>query len=98
MLVIVLENISPKLKGYLSSLMTEIHAGIFVGDYSKRVRERLWMTLVDNIDINGNAIMIWDAPTESGYDFTTIGSTKRELVNNYGNMIVKVPKRTRAKK
>ena len=45
MLVIVLENAPPRLKGYLSRLLLELRAGVFIGTYSTRVRERLWETI-----------------------------------------------------
>jgi len=42
MLVIVLENAPPRLRGYLTRLFLEVRAGVYVGDYSQRVRERTW--------------------------------------------------------
>jgi len=76
MLVIVLENPPPRLKGYLSRLLLEVRAGVFVGDYSVRVRERLWTTLQKEIK-PGNAVMAWTATNDAGFDFDTCGDNRR---------------------
>ena len=76
MLVIVLENAPPRLRGYLSRLLLEIRAGVFVGDYSARVRERLWGTILKEI-APGNAVMAWNAPNDTGFDFETCGENRR---------------------
>lgn len=76
MLVIVLENAPPRLKGYLSRLLLEVRAGVFVGDYSGRVREHLWETIRKEVGI-GNAVMAWNAPNDAGFDFDTCGENRR---------------------
>ena len=42
MLVIVVENVPPRLRGRLAVWLLEIRAGVYVGDYSRRVRENIW--------------------------------------------------------
>lgn len=79
MLVIVLENAPPRLRGYLSRLLLEVRAGVFVGDYSQRVRERLWETVRYEIH-PGNAVMAWNAPNDAGFDFDTCGKNRRNPV------------------
>ena len=39
MLVIVLENAPPRLRGRLAIWLLEIRAGVYVGNYSNKVRE-----------------------------------------------------------
>lgn len=41
MLVIVTENVPPRLTGYLSRFLVEVRAGVFIGNYGARVREML---------------------------------------------------------
>jgi len=36
----------------------------------------------------GNAVMIWDAPTESGFDFVTLGKNRRIPVEMDGLKLV----------
>ena len=40
MMVIVVENAPPRLRGRLAVWLLEIRAGVYVGRYSRRVRER----------------------------------------------------------
>ena len=65
MLVIVLENAPPRLRGYLTRLFLEVRAGVYVGDYSRRVRERTWVVVKDEIG-EGNAVIVWSNPNDLG--------------------------------
>lgn len=76
MLVIVLENAPDRLRGYLSRLLIEVRAGVFVGTYSVKVRERLWETVRKEIG-PGNAVLAWAAPNDAGFDFDTCGENRR---------------------
>ena len=42
MLVIVLENAPPRLRGRLAIWLLEIRAGVYVGNYSVKVRDHIW--------------------------------------------------------
>ena len=76
MLVIVLENPPARLKGYLSRLLLEIRAGVFVGTYSVKVREQLWGTVKKEIG-PGNAVIAWAVQSDEGFDFDTCGPNRR---------------------
>lgn len=76
MLVIVLENAPPRLRGHLTRLFLEIRAGVYVGDFSIRVRERIWDVVKNEIG-EGNAIIVWSCPNDAGYDFDTCGTNRR---------------------
>lgn len=76
MLVIVLENSPPRLRGRLAVWLLEIRAGVYVGDFSRKVREMLWLQVEQGIE-EGNAVMVWTTNTESGYDFMTCGKNRR---------------------
>lgn len=76
MLVIVLENAPPKLRGRLGLWLLELRAGVYVGDYGARVREMIWEQIEMGVQ-NGNAVMAWSTATESGFDFVTIGENRR---------------------
>ncbi len=87
MLVIVLENAPPRLSGYLSRLFIEVRAGVFVGSYSARVRERMWNILQQEI-FDGNAVIFWSTNTESGFDFDTCGYNRRIPVDFDGMKLI----------
>ncbi len=76
MLVIVLENAPTRLRGYLTRLFLEVRAGVFVGDYSRRVRERTWAVVQKEIG-EGNAVLVWSNPNDLGLDFDTCGENRR---------------------
>jgi CRISPR-associated protein Cas2 len=87
MLVIVVENVPPRLRGRLAIWLLEVRAGVYVGNVSKRVREMIWSTLDKGID-EGNAVMAWNTNTESGFDFQTLGVNRRIPVEMDGIKLV----------
>lgn len=87
MLVIVVENVPPRLRGRLAVWLIEIRAGVYVGDLSAKVREMIWAQIVDGIE-EGNAIMTWSTNTESGFDFLTLGENRRLPVEFDGLKLV----------
>jgi CRISPR-associated protein Cas2 len=76
MLAIVVENAPPRLRGRLAVWLLELRAGVYVGQYSRRVREMLWGQIEKGIE-DGNAVMVWSTNTESGFDFLTLGENRR---------------------
>ncbi|MDE1145778.1 MAG: type I-E CRISPR-associated endoribonuclease Cas2e [Azospirillaceae bacterium] len=88
MMVIVVENAPPRLRGRLSLWLAEVRAGVYVGVYSRRVRERIWEEVGQMIG-EGNAVMTWAAPTDSGFAFAAIGANRREPVDIDGLTLVK---------
>ena len=88
MMVIVVENAPPRLRGRLSLWLAEVRAGVYVGVYNRRVRERIW----DEVKImigDGSAVIAWAAPTDSGFEFECIGANRREAVDFDGLTLVK---------
>ena len=88
MLVIVTENVPDRLRGYLSRLLLEVRAGVYIGKYSVRVREVLWKNVKTEIG-EGNAIMACTTNTEAGYKFDTYGKNRRIPVEVDGFPLVK---------
>jgi CRISPR-associated protein Cas2 len=76
MLVIVTENVPPRLRGRLAIWLLEVRAGVYVGDVSRRVREMIWEQIEKGLE-DGNVVMSWSTNTESGYDFMTLGKNRR---------------------
>lgn len=76
MLVIVVENVPPRLRGRLAIWLLEVRAGVYVGKISRRVREIIWKQVEEAI-CPGNAVMVWSTNTESGFDFVTLGKNRR---------------------
>lgn len=87
MLVIVLENAPPRLRGRMAIWLLEIRAGVYVGTYSRKVREYLWAQVEAGLE-DGNAVMAWQASTEAGFEFVTLGKNRRMPVEFDGARLV----------
>lgn len=87
MLVIVLENAPPRLRGRLAIWLLEIRAGVYVGSYSSKLRAMIWSNVEAGIG-EGNAIMAWRVRNEAGYDFVTLGKNRRVPVELDGAKLV----------
>ena len=87
MLVIVLENAPPRLRGRLAVWLLEVRAGVYVGQYSRRVREHIWMQVEEGIE-DGNAVIAWSAKSEAGFEFKTLGKNRRMPVDFDGMQLV----------
>jgi CRISPR-associated protein Cas2 len=88
MMVIVTENAPPRLRGRLSLWLLEVRAGVYVGNYNRRTRERIWGEVCAMIG-DGNAVLAWTALNEAGFDFATVGVNRREQADFDGFPLVK---------
>lgn len=88
MLVVVTENVPPRLRGRLAIWLLEVRAGVYIGDVSRRTREMLWEQLTEGHE-DGSVVMAWSARTESGFEFQTLGTNRREPVDHDGLRLVR---------
>ncbi|GAA3714231.1 hypothetical protein GCM10022224_094810 [Nonomuraea antimicrobica] len=75
MTVIVLVAAPEGLRGHLTRWMVEVSAGMFVGNPSKRIRDRIWALLADRIG-DGQAILVEPASNEQGWALRTAGKDR----------------------
>ena len=87
MMVVVVVNAPPRLRGRLAAWLVELRAGVYVGDYSARTREMIWDQVLAGL-AEGDAVMVWKAPTDQGYDFLTHGRNRRMPVDFDGLKLV----------
>jgi len=87
MLVIVVENAPPRLRGRLAVWLLEVRAGVYVGTYGRRVREMIWEQVTSQIE-DGNGVIAWAAPNDAGFEFETCGKNRREPVDFDGFRLV----------
>lgn len=87
MLVIVVENVPPRLRGRLAVWLLEVRAGVYVGTYSKRTRESIWEQVRAGVG-DGNAVIAWAAPNDAGFSFETCGRNRRVPVDLDGFRLV----------
>lgn len=70
MTVIILIAAPEGLRGHLTRWMVEVNAGVFVGNPSRRIRDRLWDLLATRIG-DGQAVLIEPANNEQGWTVRT---------------------------
>lgn len=87
MLVIVVENVPPKLRGRLAVWLLEIRAGVYVGKLSRRAREMIWNTVAEGLG-EGNAVIAWSTNAEAGFEFVTAGKNRRIPVDMDGVQLI----------
>lgn len=87
MLVIVVENVTPRLRGRLGVRLLEVRAGVYVGKASRRWRERIWEEVETGLG-EGNAVMAFKANNEQGFAVQTLGANRRVPVDWQGLQLV----------
>lgn len=86
-LVVVTENIPPRLRGRLAIWLLEVRAGVYIGNVSRRTREMLWQHIASGYT-EGNVVLAWESKSESGFDFQTLGTNRREPIDYDGLRLV----------
>ena len=86
-LVVVTENVPPRLRGRMAIWLLEIRAGVYIGDASRRTREMIWEQLLAGYE-DGSVVMAWASSNESGYEFQTLGPNRRLPVEFDGLYLV----------
>lgn len=70
--VIVLVAAPEGLRGHLTRWMVEVQAGVFVGNPTRRIRDRLWELLSSRIGA-GQVVMVEPVKNEQGWTARTAG-------------------------
>lgn len=87
MIVVVVERVTPGLRGELRQWLLELQSGVFVGRLTKRVREEVWKRLQEHRR-SGAATMVYPARNEQGYAFVTTGDPSRTPVDLDGLILL----------
>ena len=89
MTVLVMENVSPSLRGECTRWLLEIKAGVFLGTISAAVRERLW-ALVQERPEGGDCLIAYSANNEQGFCMEIWGNPRRTIVDFDGLQLIKI--------
>lgn len=90
MIVLILENAAPSLRGELSRWLIEPRAGTFVGTASAMVRDKLWEKITTSMPVGG-ATMIHSTNNEQGFKVRSFGDTSRGVIDVEGLELVRIP-------
>lgn len=91
MVVILLERVPTSLRGELTRWMLESKAGVFVGQMSAMVRDRLWQTICGRVRAGG-AMMIYSTNNEQGFAVRLWGYMDRWVEDFEGLALIRIPK------
>ena len=92
MVVLILEAVTPSLRGEITRWMIQPKTGVFVGRLSARVRDLLWARVQKN-KTTGAATMLYSDNTEQGFSVRSFGDTSREFVDFEGLILARMPKK-----
>ena len=88
MVLLLLERVKPSLRGMLTRWLLQPRAGVFVGNVSAMVREKLWERVLREKG-TGAVIMIYSSNTEQGFAIRTYGKTTRRIEDFDGLLLAK---------
>lgn len=97
MVVIVMENGSPRLRGELTRWVLEAKPGVYVGNVSAMVRERLWKKICGEKP-EVNALLIYSASCEQGFRMEMHGDPRRRVIEMEGIQLIKCVDQTNKNK
>ncbi len=88
MVVMILEKVSPSLRGELTRWLIQPHTGVFVGNVSARVRELLWKRVEKSLR-SGAGLMVYPSDCEQGFAICTLGRTRKSIEDFEGLTLAK---------
>jgi len=86
----ILENTPTNLKGELSRWLIEPKSGVFIGNPSARIRDRLWQKAIEKCK-NGGVLQIWTTHSPQGFSYRYYGKLSRQIVDIEGIALVSIP-------
>lgn len=91
--MIVTRDVEARYRGFLTSVMLEISAGVYVApDMSAGVRQRVWAVLSDWWQAlgRGSLVLVWrDAAATGHLRIETLGEPPKTIVDADGVLLVK---------
>lgn len=101
MVLMILERVSPSLRGELTRWLIQPQVGVFVGTVSALVRDKLWEKAVGSLEAvkpgksgrRPGAMMIHSSNTEQGFAMRVFGQTDRRIQDFEGILLAKTLKR-----
>jgi CRISPR-associated protein Cas2 len=91
MVVLILERVTPGLRGELTRWLLEPKTGVFAGHVSAIVRDKLWEKVCQSLRGRSAATLIHTADNEQGFAIRQVGETTRHVHDFEGLLLVTVP-------
>ena len=90
MVIIILEKVSPSLRGELSRWLVEPRPGVFIGHVSGLVRDNLWEKCCRSAR-TGGVFQAWSTNNEQRFAMRTYGRTKKQVIEFDGVQLTMTP-------
>jgi CRISPR-associated protein Cas2 len=88
LVIILLERVPRGLRGELTRWLLEPKPGVFVGDISAMVRDKLWEKACAAMN-GGAGMLIHSAEAEQGFEIRFWGETSRTVVDFEGLSLIR---------
>ncbi len=95
MVVIILESVPTSVRGELTRWLMELHSGVFVGNVSAMVRDKLWEMVCGKMKSKGGGFLIHSTNTEQGYAIHAAGTTSK-VIEDYEGLLLVCTKRRKS--
>lgn len=93
MVVFLMEKVPTSLRGEITRWMLELSPGVFVGNISALVREKLWESICQKLK-GGTVTLLHSAANEQGYKIRSFGETTRKIRDFDGLQLVTISKKS----
>lgn len=87
MVVMILEKVSVALRGELTRWLIEVKHGVFIGQVSALVRDKLWEKCTYNRG-KGGVFQAWSTNNEQHFNLRMVGCPNRAIKNWEGLLLV----------
>lgn len=91
MTILILERVPTSLRGELTRWLLEPKAGVFLGNVSAMVRDKLWQKACENAK-EGACMLIYTTNNEQGFRFDFWNNTTRHVHDWEGLQLITKPK------
>ena len=91
LVIIVLERVTPGLRGDLTRWMLAPRPTVFVGDLTADVRERLWKRACKAARPGGGCLLVHTAPTDQSFVVRSYGTPNRLVEDFDGLQLIRIP-------
>ena len=87
MLIMVLNNVPVGVRGNLTRWLVEVKSGVYIGQVSARVRDKLWEQCIES-KRTGGIFQAWSTNNEQGFQMRMSGMIDRRIIDWEGVELV----------
>lgn len=91
MIVMILERVTPGVRGELTRWLLEPRTNVFVGQVSAMVRDKLWERVCAQLRDTAAGMLIHNTDNEQGFAMRIWGDTSRSIEDFDGLALIRIP-------